>query len=142
MANQKKSDDEQLELIMDALAESVAQMSDQDVISEFGADPPPHTRDILRAAAKRHAQAKLRHAREQYELVTESLLNGPYELPKDASGRRTLLGAIIAAKPDLRQVVFTAQHRDFKDLTDADIESFLKQLDQLGVLEAFRKSGK
>lgn len=125
---------------MDALAESVAGMSDKEVMDEFGNDPVPRTGTILRAAMKRHNQAKLIAARQQHSLETRALSSRSHNLPTSPMERRTLFAAFMASRPDALAV--TAQHRDFKDVTDDDITNLLEQLDDLGFLQPFLKADK
>ena len=42
---------------------------------------------------------------------------------------------MMSRKPEIGAALLTAQHREFKDLTDADIQSCLEQLGALGVLD-------
>lgn len=138
MAN-SKSHEEQLRLLMDALAESVLEITDSDVESEFRADPAPRTKDIFRAAAKRHAQTKLRAAQAQYEQATKSVKERDFVVPATAAERRSLLDAFLASYQASGMTGLTAQFRDLKSVSDADVESTLRQLDALGALSAFRK---
>ena len=138
MAN-SKSHEEQLRLLMDALAESVLEMTDSDVESEFHADPAPRTKDIFRAAAKRHAQTKLRAAQAQYEQASKSVKERDFAIPTTAAERRSLLDAFLASYQASGMTGLTAQFRDLKSVSDVDVESTLRQLDALGALSAFRK---
>ena len=138
MSDKKQFDDE-LSLLMSFLAESVAEMSDDQVIEEFGGEPRPRTREILKAACKDLDKQKLRQARVAYESAAKGLSSRKYNLPTDGAERRTLLAAMLSRQPELGSVAFTAQHRDLKDLTDSDVESFLRQLGELGLLDPFLK---
>ena len=136
---EKNRYDEELHLLMSFLAESVAQMSDDEVKEEYGDEPTPRAKEILRSALKDLRQQKLRQARARYESEAKELSSRSYSLPESKSARRELLGAFLARQSDMRSVAFTAQNRELKDLTDADIETFLKQLAELGLLDAFLK---
>lgn len=138
MAN-SKSHEERLRLVVDALAESVLEMTDSDVESEFRADPAPRTKDIFRAAAKRHAQTKLRAAQAQYEQASKSVKERDFAIPATAAERRGLLDAFLASYQTSGMTGLTAQFRDLKAVSDADVESTLRQLDALGALSEFRK---
>lgn len=140
MAEDLKSKEEQLRLMMDALADSVLEMADSEVASEFRDDPAPRTKDIFRAAAKRHAQAKLRAAQAQYEQASKSVKEREFAMPATAAERRCLLDAFLASYQASGMTGLTAQFRDLKSVSDADVESTLKQLDALGALSDFRKS--
>jgi hypothetical protein len=41
----------------------------------------------------------------------------------------------LERRPQMKEAVVTLQHRDFASFSDADVESVLKQLDALGLLE-------
>ncbi len=133
----KNKNDEELHLLMSFLAESVAQMSDDQVKEEFGADPKPRTKEILKAALKDCHKQKLREARAEYESATKGLSSRSYDLPHGKGEQRALLSSILSRQPELRSLAFTAQHRELKDLPDADVESFLRQLADLGLLASF-----
>jgi predicted phosphoribosyltransferase len=51
---------------------------------------------------------------------------------------RDLLRSLLEARPQL-QPALTAQFRDFAELSDEDVEGFLRQLDALGVLDEYLK---
>jgi hypothetical protein len=140
VAEDLKSKDEQLRLVMDALAESVLGMADSEVEAEFRADPVPRTKDIFRAAAKRHAQAKLRAAQAQYEQASKSVKQREFVMPATAADRRALLDAFLSSYQAPGMTRLTAQFRDLKSVSDADVESTLRQLDALGALSEFRKN--
>ncbi len=133
----KNKNDEELHLLMSFLAESVAQMTDDQVKEEFGADPKPRTKEILKAALKDCDKQRLREARAEYESATKGLSSRSYNLPHDKREQRALLSSILSRQSELRSLAFTAQHRELKDLTDADVESFLRQLAELGLLASF-----
>lgn len=138
MAN-SKSYEEQYKLLMDGLAESVLGVSDEDINAESQAEPTPRVKQIFQAAAKRHAQAKLRQAQAQFEEASKTIRARAFEIPLTVGERRTLLDAILASQQSFGQGALTAQFRDLKTVSDADVESTLKQLEALGVLSEFRK---
>jgi DNA repair photolyase len=126
--------DEELNRLMSFLAESVAEMSEDQIKEEYRSEARPRTKEILQATLNDLNKQKLREARSQYESAAKELSLRRYKLPADRSGRRALLSSILAQRPDLRSVAFTAHHRELKDFTDSDVESFLKQLAELGLL--------
>jgi len=69
--------------------------------------------------------------------VTPAALSGleqkSYTIPKTAEARRKLFSFVIQ-QPQYAQYV-TAQYRDLENLTDNDIESYLQDLDELGILQ-------
>ena len=131
----KKNENEELHVLMSFLAESVAEMSDGQIKEEFAGDPEPKTKEVFRAVIKECRMESLRNARAQYEAASTKMSVCSYNIPQKKSEQRALLASIFTRKPDLRSMAITAQHRDLKDFTDADVESFLKQLAELGLLD-------
>lgn len=137
----KKNDKEKLSAIMNQLADSVLELSDDQVLAEErenGIDPVKEAeriRDMLRRSSKTQRMQKLQAAERAYEENVARLNKSQYELPESPTKRRQLLATVFAAKPDVQSVLLTAQHRDFAKLTDADVESLLRQLADLGILE-------
>lgn len=133
----------ELRAIMDALAESVADASDEDILAEAreaGEDPArtaARIRTVLRRAAKDYEQKPLREAQRAHEESVRSIRARTFSLPRTAESRRELFTLVMNRKPELGQALLTAQHREFNDLTDADIQSCLEQLGALGVLDEF-----
>ncbi len=144
MPKELRNYEDELRAIMDALAESVAELSDEEILAETraeGQDPnlaAEHVRQVLRTAAKVYQQRLLREARAQYERRVAAMREGKYSLPDSPEERRRLLADVFDRKPDIRSGLLTAQHREFSSLTDADVESYLKQLQELGVLDGVR----
>ncbi len=140
----KKSDDEKLSTIMNRLADSVLELSDEQVLAEEreqGSDSlkeAERIRDGLRRSSKMHRMQKLQAAARAYEEQVTRLQNNEYGLPDSAAKRRQLLAAIFSSRPDMQSVMLTAQHRNFDQMTDLDIESLLRQLADLGVLNSFK----
>jgi hypothetical protein len=50
-----------------------------------------------------------------------------------------MINTLLTANPNLRSGVFTAQFRDFNELADEDVGSYLRQLMEL--IEASNPSG-
>jgi hypothetical protein len=142
--NNKKNYDEQLSAIMNRLAESVLELSDDQVLAEErekGIDPTKEAesiRNVLRHSSKMQRMQKLQAAERAYEENVARLNKNQYQFPDSPTRRKQLLAAVFAAKPDVQSVLLTAQHRDFEQLTDVDVESLLRQLADLGILESFK----
>jgi len=140
----KKNYNEQLSAIMNQLADSVLELSEDQVLAEErekGIDPTKEAesiRNVLRRSSKMQRMQKLQAAGRAYQDNVARLNKSQYELPESPTGRRQLLATVFAAKPDVQSVLLTAQHRDFQQLTDFDVESLLKQLADLGILESFK----
>jgi len=60
-------------------------------------------------------------------------------LPKSLTECRELLRRVFEAKPEFGEALLTAQHREFRSLSDEDVMSYLKELQSLGVLEKLKK---
>ena len=73
MSKKPESYEEELVAIMNALAESVAEASDEEILEEAraqGEDPiktARQTKDVLLNAAKRYRKKRLHEAQQQYE---------------------------------------------------------------------------
>jgi len=124
---------------MNALGESVLEMSDKDIEEEFGSMPLPRTLEIVKAAAKSYSQEKLRAARTQYQEASNAIQANSFELPPSAADRRALLDALLASQLTQSLGSLTAQFRELTAVSDADVESTLKQLGALGILRKFRE---
>jgi hypothetical protein len=144
----KKKYDEQLSIIMNRLADSVLDLSDEQMLSETreeGIDPlkeAERIRDVLQRSSKKYRMQKLKDAERIYKEKVARLKDIRLKLPQSPADRRNLLAAVFAAKPDIQSLMLTAQHRDFDQLTDSDVESSLKQLAYLGVLDSFTSENK
>jgi len=133
----------ELRAIMDALADSVAEASDETILAEAreaGEDPgtvAARVRSLLTRAVTDHEQRPLRDAQKTYEERVEAIRSRPYVLPKTAEGRRELFRLVVQRKPKIGSALLTAQNREFRELTDEDITTSLEQLGALGVLDEF-----
>ncbi|MGH9389593.1 MAG: hypothetical protein ACRD1Z_08250 [Vicinamibacteria bacterium] len=141
MTERPRDYEAELLAIMNALAESVAEAPDADILAEAreaGEDPgrtAARVRKLLARAATDYEQRRLREAQKNYDERVGALRARPYALPRAPEDRRKLFDLVMSQKPKIGAALLTAQHREFKDLTDADIQSFLEQLAALGVLD-------
>lgn len=134
--------EEALTRLIFGLAESVAEAPASELLDEAKQsgvnllDEADEVRGILRRAGRRYLQRKLQESREEYErAVTEMQQRVDQGLPSTAAERRELLRIILDNRTEFRPIVLTAQHRNFIDLTDEDVTSFLKQLTELDLLD-------
>jgi hypothetical protein len=138
-----KSRDYELELfnVMNAIGDLEFEMPEDELLDELrqeGTDierQAEHVREVFKMAIKEYRQTPLRGAQRKYEDHLSKIATRDFKLPQTAPERRNLLSGLFARKPEFRELL-TAQHRDFKDVTDADVESYLKQLIELGALES------
>lgn len=125
--------------IMNAISESVAATPPEVLLAECrdeGIDvevAATRTKSVLADAIKRHKQQKLREARQEYEARVRSMQSTVYSLPQSMKTKRDLLAAVFKMKPEFRGIL-TAAARDFRELSDADVDLALRQLQDLGAL--------
>jgi len=125
---------------MNALAESVAEASNEEVLEDVrvhGEDPTEaaqQTKDVLLNTLKLHGQKRLHDAQKQYDVRIADMRVKTYHLPVSGQERRQLLGLVLSQQSAVRSVL-TAQYREFTSLSDNDVESFLRQLQELGFLD-------
>ena len=141
MTERARNYEEELVRTMDAVAESIWEMSDEEVLKEAienGEDlekTAERIRLLFCKTYKEHIQRPLYEAQQQYETNIADMARKNEELPNTPAGRRTLLEAFMASHPQMGADLLTAQHRNFSELTDADIKSCLEQLQELGALD-------
>jgi hypothetical protein len=141
MADQNRDYDAELFNVMSALAESGWEMTDEEVLDdarECGEDverDAEHVKDVFRRSLKEHRQAPLREAQKKHESRVAAMFKEDSRLPQSADERREMLNAFFASRPDIGSALLTAQHREFSELTDADVEDTLRQLKELGALD-------
>lgn len=134
-----KDDGERLAALSDALAESIAEASDDVLLQEAkeGGRDPTRTQasiqQLLRGAVLSFKKQRLVQAEADHKKATAALASRPVSLPKDAATRRLLLNSVFARQPQLKQQ--TIQFRELGELTDEDVESMLLKLSHLGVLD-------
>jgi hypothetical protein len=131
--------------IMEALAESVSEASDAEILEdvelagEDGTKTAEGVRQVLLDGLRKFRKARLMEARLAYERDIEEFGKMEWALPRSLADCRELLRRVFEQKPEFREALLTAQHRDFKSLSDEDIMSYLKELQALGVLEKLKK---
>ena len=139
-----KDYERRLRAIMNGVAESYAEASDEDLLQEArsaGVDVETSA-ERLKATmldiVASHKRLRLTDARSAYESAVRDLATRQATLPVTQDTRRALFDAVMRTKPEL-QGLLTAQFRDLDTLTDADIESCLRQFHALGILDEFSK---
>ena len=140
MTDMPQDNERERRTILNALAESVAETSPEDLwreCREEGLDVESlanQAKTVIASAITRHKQGKLRRARAEYDARILSMGKRASPLPQSSGKRRELLTTVFAMKPDLRGVL-TAAGREFHALTDEDVDLLLRQLQHLGVLD-------
>ena len=86
------------------------------------------------AAAERGRKHRLKVLRKRWKRHAAKVQSLDHGLPETPAQRLDLLYMVIEAEPALRQQI-TVQHKDLKDLDEADVTRFLNQLAELGALD-------
>jgi hypothetical protein len=137
----RKDPKNRVAVVMDTLTEQVESMSDQEVLDDAAAEGIDVTaegdrvRGLLLGAVVSAKKERLAHAMEAHRTSVAALAHRAVRIPSDPSDRRALLMRSLERRPQMREAVVTLQHRDFGSFSDADVESALKQLDILGLLD-------
>lgn len=123
--------------VMNALADSVVEMSDAEIdeeIKEEG-DNTEETRNVLLNSVKLARQHALREARKQYTSNLQKFQNLTFKLPATPSEKRGLLQSMLGSISQTQQLALTGQFREFEDLADEDLDGILQQLFALSAEE-------
>ena len=138
------SDERKIRAFFEALADNVENLSDEELLAEIreeGRDPDAiamETRLLLQNTLKRFKQRALVAAREQRERNEARLAGMKLRLPTNPTERRRLLDAALARHQQAGRTLI-AQYRDFKEMTDEDVESWLEQFSALGLLDDIKR---
>lgn len=142
MAN-KRNSSERLEAMFEALAESICNESDGELLEDLrqvGVDPEVEANRLkvmMLDTLKLFQQRRLVSAQEGYRRRVEQLKKKKYPIPENRQAQRSLF-SLILQQPQFAGLV-TAQYRDLKDLSDEDIETCLEDLAELGILDEMDK---
>jgi hypothetical protein len=139
MGDRAKNDSERLGRIIDGLGDLILNATDDETLlsareeNRNPAETSARVKGILRKAVRSQQQAELIAAREGYRRQSAAMAQSTFELPETNEGRRSLFMAAISQLPQL-QPAFTLQNRDYKDLSDHDIEVQLRKMALLDLL--------
>ena len=128
--------DDRIRNLYDALAESVVEASENEVLDECresGETPDKvaaHMRQILQRAWNDHQQ---RPARETYLRAASLAHKVRADLPDTAEERRTLFMRVLSQHSEVVGTLLE-NVRDIEKVTDRDVQRCLEQLDDLGLL--------
>jgi hypothetical protein len=135
----RKTDEEKLGALINALADSVLEESDDEIREELrmkGVDMDAEAvrlKAIMLDTVKAFRQRSLNAAREAYNREIIQMEKKPYPIPETAEERRDLF-LLLTQKKKYAQYV-TAQYRNLEELTDNDIKTYLEDLAALGILQ-------
>jgi hypothetical protein len=139
MPDDRRDYDKEYQALMDALAESVLRESPEELVKDVradGVDPDEYAEKLRQAmldAVKAYQQQALHLARRSYKDSVAKYEQHKIHLPNSREKRREIFQRAIQRDPEFGEQL-TMQHRDFTDLTDDDVESYLRQLHELGAL--------
>jgi hypothetical protein len=135
-----KDDSGRLVAVMDALAAHAETASDREILEDAvaaGVDvrvEASRIRDVLVDAVLRTKKQRLHNATEAHAQKVAALDARAARLPETPVARKALLERTVRRRPEIKQMVITLQHRDFEAFSDRDVESALRQLDALGLI--------
>ncbi len=130
MLNENDKYQDELANIMNALADSVLDVPNEEIkeeILEEGSDTEA-VRQILLNSVKDCRQSKLREARSKYDRNFFSFQTAKYDLPESPAEKRHLIQAMLGNIAAQNQAQVTAQFRDFENLPDEDLDGVLQQI--------------
>jgi hypothetical protein len=133
----KRSNQEMLESLSDALVTDILNASDEEILSEgseeFGTSKAEadHVRELFKQAQAMVAKKRLKAAREEIEQQRKTPQRVKIIPLKPLEARRKL-EALLNEHPEATRE-FTLAARKGKDLSDADILSMLEDLQELGL---------
>lgn len=139
MVEKNRDNQRELWVIMNAIADSIQQAPPETLMAEWREDgldvdgAAKKTKSTFAEAVKRFKQRKLHQARADYQARILSMQSRDYSLPESIQNKRDLLKSVFSKNPQF-QSILTAAARDFRDLSDEDVDLMLRQLYELGAL--------
>ena len=143
MPNEKLDGRRQLEAVLEALGQHIESATDEEFLEQAkdsGENLAAISRDVKSVfqdqlkAFRRLRRDAVRHA---HQARVDAQSASRRSLPKTFDEKRALLNTVLASRPQFREML-TAQHRNFSDLTDEDLDSYLEELSDLGVLDEIK----
>lgn len=121
-----------LRALFHELAESVLRLDHEELAVEASVLECESVRSTLLAHVNTHRRGALAVAYANYQREVTRMRTQNYQLPPSPEGRRQLLAHLFQTYPQMERTFLTVQHREFAALSDGDVESCLKQLQELG----------
>jgi hypothetical protein len=140
MSANKRWRREEAERVLDQIAEAIEKGDAGDIaadLKESGQDVDEiasRTKAAALAGIKEFRQQRLHHARQRYQESSSKIERRAKRFGGSPEERRRRFFAALESNPSLRSAL-TMQYRDLNELTDADIEMGLDDLETLGALE-------
>jgi hypothetical protein len=138
-----KNEERKLAALLNGIAESVVQASDEEIISEVESEgldvsrEAERIRNLLKSSVTEFKKQRLAESKDEYKRKVAALNKSNVQRPNSSEERRGLLKKILEWKPMYQQKLVTAQYRNFEGLSQDDIDSLLKQFTELGILDEF-----
>lgn len=136
-----KSDVERLAAVMNSLAERAVSASDKEILDDAAAAgvdvkaEATRIRSTLADGVLRAKKQRLQDADAQHKRSVAALDQRVARLPSTPAAKRALLDRVVSRRPETRQQLLTLQHREFEEFTNDDVDSALRQLGALGLLD-------
>lgn len=130
MLSEKNKYEDELSNVMNALADSVLEMSDEEIEQELQeeGDDSEDIRQILLNGIKRCRQKNLREAQERHQKNVLFFQNTHYEIPENPADKRDLIQSMLGSLAAQQQSSLTLQFRDYESMPDEDLDGVLLQL--------------
>lgn len=134
MADRTRNYEEEVGRIEDELSESTLYMTDEEIVEEIreeGRDPEQvsdRVKQILTETIKHYRQRSLIEAQELYDDHVAGLRLVKDDLPESLDEQRRMIRYLLASNSQFSGGLLTAHFRDFENLADEDVESYLRQL--------------
>lgn len=131
---------DRLRAVMEALAEHEDSLSDDEVLSDVAAAgvdaqaEAERVRNVLLGAVRKHKRSRLDRAEEEHRHEVAQIAAAAVRLPTTPMARRARLQRAVERAPRLRESL-TLQFRGLESISDEDVESALRQLQHLGLLD-------
>lgn len=133
-----KEDAPRLQKLLEGLAEHEAGLTDQQILDDAmaaGIDvkaEAERVRGALLGGIRKEKRARLDRAEEEHKRAVARIAGASARLPRTPQERRARLQRAIDRAPQLR---LTLQNRGLESVSDEDVESALRQLAHLGLLD-------
>jgi len=138
MSDEQRDYEKELATILKAAGDVIVGQSDAELCADLrakGINPDAYAdeaRQALLAGLKAHRQQALIKARRAHKDSVAVYEQRKIHLPSTPAKRRAAFDRALQHDPSLRQL--TMQHREFTELTDEDIQSYLRQLHELNAI--------
>jgi predicted ATPase with chaperone activity len=130
MLSENNKYQEELSNIMNGIADSVLEMSDEEIEEEIReeGDNTEEIRQVLLNAVKSCRLKSLREAKERHETNVHLFQETKFDLPDSPEEKRSLIQSMLGSFTAPSSPQITAQFRDYESLPDEDLDSVLLQL--------------